>query len=78
MNTITPVRNLWLNEHQTLRQEVISVKECQVVILRWAYSILGAVLAFSWGLVLASGNEQAKALLNTKQALPAAIVLLIH
>jgi len=77
MNTITTVRNLWINEHQTLRQEVISVKECQVVILRWAYSILGAVLAFSWGLVLASGNQQTEAMLNTKQALPAAIVLLI-
>ena len=77
MNTITTVRNLWINEHQTLRQEVINVKECQVGILKWSYSILGAVLAFSWGLVLAKGNQQTEALLNMKNALPAAIVLII-
>ena len=77
MNTVNQLKELWLNEHQTLRQEVLDLKECQIDILKWAYSILGAVLAFSWGLVLASGNEQAKALLNPKQALPAAIVLLI-
>lgn len=77
MNATTPVRELWLNEHQTLRQEVLSLKECQISVLKWAYSILGAVLAFSWGLVLASGNQQTEAMLNTKQALTAAIVLLI-
>lgn len=77
MNTVNQLKELWLHEHQTLRQEVLDLKECQIDILKWAYSILGAVLAFSWGLVLASGNEQAKALLNPKQALPAAIVLLI-
>ena len=77
MNTMKPIIDLWLEEHQVLRQEVISVKECQISFLKWAYSILGAVLVFSWGLVLTRGNQQIGSWLNTKNALPATIVLII-
>ena len=71
------LNNLWLSEHHTLRQEIMSLKECQIGILKWAYNILGAVLAFSWGLVLVRGEQVTGAILNTRQALPAAILLLI-
>ena len=71
------INDLWQSEHHTLRQEIMSLKECQIGILKWAYNILGAVLAFSWGLVLVRGEMVTDAILNTGQALPAAIVLLI-
>lgn len=72
-----PLRELWLQEHQTLRQEVISVKECQVGILKWAYGILGGILAFAWGLVLTSGDQPFNTVLITTRVTPATIALLM-
>lgn len=77
MDKITAIRNLCLNEHQTLRNEVITVKECQVGILKWAYLILGTVLSFSWGLVLVKGDQPTDTFFQPNHALPAATVLII-
>lgn len=70
-------REFLINEYQSLRNEIISVKECQLGILKWAYSILGAVIAFSWGLVFVKEYQKIDALFQPKYALPAAIVLIV-
>jgi len=73
----TSLKELWLQEHKTLREEVISLKECQLDILKWAYSILGGVLAISLGFVFKNESIYSSQLINKEHALPAILALLI-
>jgi len=71
------LRELWLREHQTLRDEIISLKECQIDILKWAYSIVGGILVIALGFVLKNGGISKEQLVNNGYALSAIFALFV-